>query len=630
MLCPHCGAYVSQDDVVCPGCGAATAYIQPDEGVRAIRQGRRGRETMNAMASATVPKHAASRGASRAPVHDVRGEETSSIPVYDADSGLVRDDDSTASYDRFHSFREDQQTHQQKALPNPKNKYRTYSVKQHMINWTHMAIGAACVFVLLVIGSYFYLTRTTGGQRIMARLGKDATAEALWQVGEEEMDKGQIDKAITDFELAREKNGDDDVNVDGLLLLGNAYEAAGRTEDAEALYTELYTNIVPTRSEPYNNVIRIMLAQSRRPEAAALMQLAYEKTGLSTFRQQRTELLPSSPTTELVAGIYNVNKYLDLASPEGYDVYYIFNDDEAVLPDAGTLYTEPIYLDEGVFKLRAVAVNEDLVSDELSATYKVIMPSPQTPKSSLAPKTYQTRQRIWLHPGDDNKNDTDITIYYTIDGSTPDADSPVYTGEPFWLPGGRVTLRAIAVNGYGKMSNMLEILYKITGVKSPLSAYSTSDNIANLTLNSTTLASFQDTYGTANTVEEVTFEGTDDPCQKHVYDWGYAIFAPKKTDNVLVDLYFTSSRFSGPRSTGIGSTEDGIVSVFRDMGQVESPSGNRGLYASDEDVGKIYKQEDDSKIIRYRAETADSHMWQLDYNMSTGGVCTSIHWTFEY
>ena len=99
---------------------------------------------------------------------------------------------------------------------------------------------------------------------------------------------------------------------------------------------------------------------------------------------------------------------------------------------------------------------------------------------------------------------------------------------------------------------------------------------------------------------------------------------------MLVDLYFTSSRFSGPRSTGIGSTEDGIVSVFRDMGQVESPSGNRGLYASDEDVGKIYKQEDGSKIIRYRAETADSHMWQLDYNMSAVGVCTSIHWTFEY
>ncbi len=628
MLCPHCGTYVSQDDVVCPGCGAAVEHIQPDEGVRAIRQGRRGRETMNAMASASVPKHAAgSRGASHAPVYDTRVEETNSVPVYNADGSQVNDASATASYDRFHPYNE-RDTQRQTVLPNPKNKY-THQVKAHMINWAHMAIIGSCVFVLLIIGCYFYLTRTTSGQRIMARLGQDASAEALWQVGEEEMDKGQIDKAIAHFEQAREKNGDD-VNVDGLLLLGNAYEAAGRDDDAEALYTEMYTDIVPTRSEPYSNTIRIMLAQSRRPEAAALMQIAYEKTGLSTFRQQRIELLPSSPTTELVAGVYNVNKYLDLASPEGYDVYYIFNDDEAVLPDAGTLYTEPIYLDEGVYKLRAVAVNEDLVSDELSATYKVIMDAPQTPTSSLAPNTYKTRQRIWLHPGDENKNDTDITIYYTIDGSTPDADSPVYTGEPFWLPGGRVTLRAIAVNGYGKMSNTLEILYKITGVKSPLTAYSTDDTIAKLTLNSTTLSTFQDTYGSANSIVTVTYEGASGDCQKHIYDWGYAIFAPKKTDYVLVDLYFTSGRFSGPRSTNIGDTEDDIVGVFRDYGQVESPSGNRGLYTSDDNVGKIYKQTDGSKIIRYRVATTDSHMWQLDYNMSTSGVCTSIHWTFEY
>ncbi len=629
MLCPHCGTYVSQEDIVCPGCGATTENIQPDEGVRAIRQGRRGRETMNAMAASSAPRHAAGyRGASHAPVYDAHVEETASIPVYDAESGLVTDASATASYDRFRPQNE-RDTQRQTQLPNPRNKY-THQVKQHMVNWAHMAILGACVLVLLVVGCYFYLTRTTSGQRIMARLGQDASAEALWQVGEEELDKGQIDKAINHFELAREKNGDDDVNVDGLLLLGNAYEAAGRDDDAEALYTEMYTDIVPTRSEPYSNTIRIMLAESRRPEAAALMQLAYEKTGLNTFRQQRTELLPVSPTSGLVAGVYNTNKYLDLTSTEEYDIYYIFNDDEAVLPDAGTLYTEPIYLEEGVYKLRAVAVNEDLVSDELSATYKVIMDAPDTPTSSLAPNTYKTRQRIWLHPGESNKNDTDITIYYTIDGSTPDADSPVYTGEPFWLPGGRVTVRAIAVNGYGKMSNTMEILYKITGVKSPLTAYSTDDKIAKLTLNVSTLSDFQDTYGTANSIEEVTYTSASDTCQKHTYDWGYAIFAPKKTDYVLIDLYFTSGRFTGPRSTSIGDTEDGIVSVFRDMGQVESPSGNRGLYANDEDVGKIYKQEDGSKIIRYRVGTSDSHIWQLDYNMSVSGVCTSIHWSFEY
>ncbi|MGN0779344.1 MAG: hypothetical protein ACI4MJ_09375, partial [Aristaeellaceae bacterium] len=80
----------------------------------------------------------------------------------------------------------------------------------------------------------------------------------------------------------------------------------------------------------------------------------------------------------------------------------------------------------------------------------------------------------------------------------------------------------------------------------------------------------------------------------------------------------------GPRSTAIGDTEDYVVSRFRDMGQVESPSGNRGLYENNNGKGKIYKQEDGTKIIRYQAFTADSHTWQLDYILNTNGTVTAI------
>lgn len=146
---------------------------------------------------------------------------------------------------------------------------------------------------------------------------------------------------------------------------------------------------------------------------------------------------PKHRVADLTAGLYSEKKYLTLTSPQGYDIYYTM-DAEAELPTEGTLYTEPIFLDEGIWALRAVAISDDLVSDELTGTYKIIMPSPQKPSSSLAPNTYKQRQRIWLRLGEENKNDTDITIYYTIDGSTPDADSPVYTGEPFWAAGRRL------------------------------------------------------------------------------------------------------------------------------------------------------------------------------------------------
>lgn len=628
MLCPHCGTYVAREDVVCPGCGAAADHAQPEEGVRAIRQGRRGRETMPAPASAAKHAHATEKGASRTPVQPIKESAADQVPLY-GDTGLleVGGQPVQKGYDRFRP-RPERDT-EARAKVRPGRSAHLHQVKRRMVNWTHVAIAMACLAVVLMVGAYFYLTRSAAGQRIMARMGREATAQALWQVGEEALDSGNIDRAIENFEAARLKDGEDNVNVDGLLLLGSAYEAAGRVEDAEALYTEMYTTIVPTRAEPYRNIIRIMLAQNRGPEAAALMLLAYEKTGQVTFRQQRTELLPSAPTVDLVAGLYNINKTLTLASPEEYDVYYTF-DDTAELPAGGILYTDPIYLEEGSYNLRAVAVNDNLVSDELNGTYRIIMPSPQSPQSSLAPNTYKQRQRIRLKPGDDNKNDTDITIYYTIDGSAPDADSPIYTGEPFWLPGGRVTLRAIAVNGYGKVSNTLEILYKIEAKPYPLSAYAIDDTIAGLTLYVTTRDKFQEAYGAGNGMEEVTVEGFDSPCEKYTYDWGYAVMGQKKTAWVLIELCFTTSKFTGPRSTEIGSTEDYIVGKFRDMGQVESPSGNRGLYADDDNVGKIYLQEDGSKIIRYRVATADSHIWQLDYIISTGGVCTAIDWKLEY
>ena len=62
---------------------------------------------------------------------------------------------------------------------------------------------------------------------------------------------------------------------------------------------------------------------------------------------------------------------------------------------------------------------------------------------------------------------------------------------------------------------------------------------------------------------------------------------------------------------------------------MESPSGNRGLYENETNKGKIYKQEDGTKIIRYRVETGDSHIWQLDYETGTDGVVKAIRWLYE-
>jgi len=52
------------------------------------------------------------------------------------------------------------------------------------------------------------------------------------------------------------------------------------------------------------------------------------------------------------------------------------------------------------------------------------------------------------------------------------------------------------------------------------------------------------------------------------------------------------------------------------------------LYQTDKGKGKIYKQEDGSKIIRYETDTVDSHVWRLDYILNKNGVVEAIDMLF--
>ena len=631
MLCPQCGKEVPEGVYACPDCGMLLRRSgDQEEGLMAMRQGRRS-ASPDASRNRRLNRQGAGRQAESMPPLDA------TAPIAAFESGVFEADgtplqtirnDRTARSVYGDTMRDTAYTKRQSRGKSP--------VDKRMVNWMKVLVAGIVLLLGLIAGGYLYLKRSDNGQRILARMGRDASSTALWEVGEEALDTGAVDAAINYFEKAWAQDGDENINVDNLLLLGSAYEAAGRMDDAETLYTKIYQEIVPSAPDAYRNVIRIMQAQNRLAEAAELMATAASMTGLNTFATQRTELLPLPPTVSLIAGYYTEKKSVSVESPEGYEVYYTF-DEEAELPGEGTLVEGPLLLDEGVWDLRAVTVNGELVSDPLKASYKIFMPTPQTPRCSLAPGTYRQRQKIRLWPGLDNvptrdtpegDKETDITIYYTIDGSNPDADSPIYVdGEPFALPGGKVTLKALAVNGYGKAGNMLEVGYKIEAKPYPLTAFSMEDVIPGIALNSTTREEFIEVHGQPESTEEITVPGFDTGCERHNYPWGHATFNRTNRGLLLVELYFTS-QFAGPRNTSVGMTENEVIGKFRDMGQVASASGNRGLYQNDSGKGKLYRQEDGTSIVRYLLELADGASWQLEYHAGRSGVVDSICMTY--
>lgn len=651
MLCPVCGTYADDDKIVCPSCGKLLERSMPEAEEEELMKFRQGRHLRQGQTAAPETEPVVRTGRSRAfedPMPDETPEST---------GAAYTQRDVLSSTGKFYGLEksdpDDEAAPQRYMSPAIMQEYaRKPRVKRHlshrrMVNWAHVLIAAFVLMIAAVVGAYMFLTRTVSGQVIMARMGQDATAEAMWQVGEEIFNTGDVEKAISYFLIAREKNEEEDKpSVSGLLLLGEAYEANGDLAAAEEVYAYVYTEVVPSAPEAYRAQVRVLLEMGREAEAAVLLKKAYEMTGTASFRSQRLEILPAIPTVSVAAGYYTEKKTIELLQSQEHSVVYTF-DQFAELPAGGTVYEEPIVLGEGEYQLRAVAVNGDLVSDEMKIKYQIYMPTPLQPDANLAPGTYESaRKNVRLWPGslDDEQLEKnpgyaatlddpvaqDITIYYTIDGSIPDADSPIFTGEPIVMnTNGYMTLRAVSVNGYSKQGNMKEIEIKLNlRTKSP-KVYNMEDAIGGLKVGSTTREAFLSQHGQGSSVETVWIYGIDGECEKHHYPWGYATFMKQKTGWVLADLYFTTNAFSGPRGTGIGMTETQITSQFKDFGQVTSPSGNRGLYEDETDKGKIYVQEDGGKIIRYRTGTDDNHVWQLDYILNKAGTVTAIQWLFE-
>ncbi len=603
---------MSDDAITCEGCGTLLKRKpQPESGVKGIRQGRASQGSQPLAGSSRIepPPAAARRDMARdVPKlyrEDKPRERRKGVARFSEDAGRPQSRRGIPRISESEVRR--LRIRQENVRP----------VKKHMVNWMHVLVGVVVLFILAVIGGFYYLNRTPAGQVVLARMGQNASAQAYWQVGEEYMGKGLIGQAITAFEKADSLNPN---NVDGLLSLGSALEAYGRLEDAQALYVRLYNEVSPERPEAYRNQIRMLLAADRTPEAAELMKLAFEKTDLLSFRQQRDETLPKMPETDLAAGRYTEEKTVNLASPQDYDILYIIGDGE--FPKDALPYEGPILLVEGdkpQKRLRAVCVSGDLLSDPLDVTYIISLPSPDAPKASLAPDTYERAQRVWLrYPG----KEKDITMHYTLDGSMPDTNSPVYTGDPIYLPGGKVTLRAIAVNEKGKVSNAMEVGYKINNVDFRM-MYNDKDVFSGFTLLGTSMEAFVQANGEPSSREPIAVDRIPDKCQKLTYSWGYCVIAPINNSWVVIEVFQTQSKFGAPRKTGIGLSEEEITKAFRDMRQPQSKNGDRSLYLDGSNVGIIKRVSEDQKSIRYSCLDLEGYQLLLQYDLKDG-IVTSI------
>ncbi len=603
MLCKHCGDIVPDNALVCPQCGAEVSSSRRSAaGTASIRQGR--------------PEAAPSERQYQSAPFDEEPAAEDAV-VLSQRRRRVYDEESDAAAGRVQKGSRKKSRAKRKKIK---------AVSRFAINWALVWVFLVILLFLAVAGVYAYLKFTDNGQLIMARMGQEANATALWTYGQELYDQGYLDRSIETFEKAYELEPDREDIYDRLRQLADVYENSGRAAEAEELYKRLYTEIDEKNPTAYRDMERLLETQGRLMELASFLQLAYEKTGDVYFRRQRESLLPATPTADEESGSRRVELDVHLQSENDYEIFYIIGED-GILPEDGIKYTDAIHLGEGSYLIRAVAVSSDLISDELRITYTVRLLEPRAPTTTLASGEYNKRYKIGLKyvPSEDEERSTDpkikdITIYYTLDGQTPTSNSPIYDGEWFPLPAGKSTIKAVAVNGYGKVSNVMELTYNVTvGFKR---FFNNTDEFNDFAIMKTTLEEFQRRFGTPITEEDVTEATMPGECRRLIYSWGEARFCLSEKGYLLYALSTTSSSMVGPRSTKIGMLENDVTEQYRDMGQPNDQNGDRSIYFSSADkvMAKLYYIDEKHERIDYSYTRADNGVVTLSYHLENNRV----------
>ena len=157
MLCPFCAAYAGEDEIVCPKCGKLLPRREThEEGVMAIRQGKRAREAAllgyvgnDQPDGKKTPVTYERQGTGRTWVDPAaRASTAGQIPVYaaqdvyDAQGEPLKEDD-VYGMDRVHRSLVYGETGTREIPhldPRPSSRAERKRLKQHPINWAKMTL----------------------------------------------------------------------------------------------------------------------------------------------------------------------------------------------------------------------------------------------------------------------------------------------------------------------------------------------------------------------------------------------------------------------------------------------------------------------------------------------------------
>lgn len=456
MRCTHCGADIPEDQMFCPECGAEVQIVpdyNPLDDVLArevkgsVEGATRQLETdsLRRYRRSTAPQNVNStRVMSEGELGRIRGEagreyrrpgERSRQSGQERSTGRMRQEQGTGRMQRNPENTRSRQTPDDIRRSQEERRRRQMKRKQAARRRRrNLLIFLFAMLVLIALGVYvIYQNSYTGVVRKGYRaLQSDSYTEA----------ENYFNRAITK----------DESRAEAYVGLSEVYKDQNDLDGAESVFlTALETQ--PSNAGLYQAVISFYMDTEQQAKISVLLENCEDSNVLKAVADYVSE----APEFALEPGTYSEVQEVALSSETGGTIYYTTDGTDPTT--SSTKYTEPILLqDEGTTEIRAIAVNEnDIPSVVSSGEYTIEFPIANAPAVTPATGQYDEPVQITITVPDG------YTAYYTMDGSTPTAESEQYTGPVDMPQNQRTIFSAVLINNQNGKSTAVTTRNYITG-----------------------------------------------------------------------------------------------------------------------------------------------------------------------
>lgn len=202
--------------------------------------------------------------------------------------------------------------------------------------------------------------------------------------------------------------------------------------------------------EAYDKMIAIYAKEERYEEINELLLTCNEDTIVTMFQGY----MAKEPEFSYAEGDYDMVVPLKLSSNTAGTIYYTM--DGSTPNKLSSVYTAPIFLENGDYKISAVFINDyGIKSEVVSKTYHISPEIPAAPEVNLYSGEYIKPMMIEVEELEG------CSIFYTVDNSEPDNSSTLYTGA-IPMPLGTTYFRFVNISEEGIASEVTERVYTLT------------------------------------------------------------------------------------------------------------------------------------------------------------------------